>query len=316
MKLRLSLLATLIAAVGCSAGGTHNLPPAAHLMHPGPGVDGPGPGVMMPSPVPAMAGMPSQVEFVGPDGMTVTWDAIQQGGFDSEPLICPGRYNFAQGAVYRMKLTDIPGRPGVELYPTLEVAPTMPRTAAYLSHNAVPVQWTEEDFDQVATGNFVTKVLYLPDAEFQDLAIPGVETLVSTRLDPGIDPIIEADRRGSILAVVRLGNKDLEVPGLESELVGGMGGVIPAGYGIPPGLGGAGGQWGMPRSGTPIGLAGPPHVPLGVPAGLQQHSIRNHTRQRIPGPTRRFSVDVSQTPGFRKPKPVNLVRVHAHTTAP
>lgn len=280
-------------------------------MHPGPGVDGPGPGVMMPAPVPAMVGMPSQVEFVGPDGMTVAWDAIERGGFDSEPLICPGRYNFPQGAVYRLKLTDIPGRPGVELYPTLEVAPTMPRTAAYLSHNAVPVQWTEEDFDQVATGNFVTKVLYLPDAEFQDLAIPGVETLVSTRLDPGIDPIIEADRRGSILAVLRLGNKDLQVPGLDAEMIGGMDGVIPAGYGAA----GVPGQWGMPITGTPIGVPGPPHVPLGVPAGLQEHTIRNHTLQHIPSPTRKFKVDVRQTPGFSYPQPVNHVRVNEHTSA-
>ena len=73
-----------------------------------------------------------------------------------------------------------------------------------------PVQFTEEDFDQVLSGNFVTKVIYLPDPEFQELALAGVETLVSTRLDPGVDPIAEADRRGSILAIVRMGNKDLE----------------------------------------------------------------------------------------------------------
>ena len=72
---------------------------------------------------------------------------------------------------------------------------------------------TEEDFDQVLSGNFVTKVIYLPDAEFQELALAGVETLVSTRLDPGVDPIVEADRRGSILAIIRIGNKDLQIPG-------------------------------------------------------------------------------------------------------
>ena len=43
-----------------------------------------------------------------------------------------------------MKLTNIPGRPGVELYPTLEVGPTVVRTAAYLAHNAIPVQFTED----------------------------------------------------------------------------------------------------------------------------------------------------------------------------
>ena len=87
----------------------------------------------------------------------------------------------------------------------------MPRTEAFLAHNAIPVQFTPEDFDQVLSGNFVTKVIYLPDPEYQELALAGVETLVSTRLDPGVDPIVEADRRGAILAIVRLGNKDLQV---------------------------------------------------------------------------------------------------------
>ena len=98
---------------------------------------------------------------------------------------------FPQNGIYRMKLTNIPGREGVELYPTLEIGPTTPRTEAFLAHNAVPIQFTEEDFDQVLAGNFVTKVIYLPDPEFQELALAGVETLVSTRLDPGVDPIID-----------------------------------------------------------------------------------------------------------------------------
>src|SRR4029079_15208064 len=112
------------------------------------------------------------------------------------------------------------------------IGPPTPRTDAYLAHNAIPVQFSEEDFDQVLTGNFVTKVIYLPDAEFQELAVAGVETLVSTRLDPGVDPIVEADRRGAIMAIVRMGNKDLEVPGGE-EFVGGMG------MGGPMAMGGA-----------------------------------------------------------------------------
>ncbi len=191
----------------------NNLPPAVMLAEPGPGVGGPGPGIMA---APPLSGSPfggplptSQVAFVSPEGMAVSWDVGAPGEFDSEPLIVPGRYNFPQGAIYRLKLTNIPGRAGVELYPTLEIGPPTPRTVAYLAHNAIPVQFTEEDFDQVLSGNFVTKVIYLPDPEFQELALAGVETLVSTRLDPGVDPIVEADRRGAILAIVRIGNKDL-----------------------------------------------------------------------------------------------------------
>ena len=221
---------------------TNVLPPAEMLMHPGPGVDGPGPGVMLagyngpggpggyypgglggPGGCGPCGGMPmmptptSQIGFVGPDGMQVHWDVGCHGMFDSEPLVTPGRFNFPQGAIYRLKLTNIPGYPGVELYPTLEVAPTVPRTEAFIAHNFIPFQLTDDDFKQVLSGNFVTKVIYLPDPQYQELALAGVETLVSTRLDPGVDPIVEADRRGSILAIIRLGNKDLQGGG------GGMG---------------------------------------------------------------------------------------------
>ena len=45
-------------------------------------------------------------------------------------------------------------------------------------------------------------------------------------------------------------------------------------------------QYGMPYVGTPIGLPGPPHIPLGVPAGLQTALMKNHTHYNIPQPRR------------------------------
>jgi hypothetical protein len=321
----LSLMVVCAAMVGCRAPCKNNLPPAQALMHPGPGVDGPGPGVMgyppsMPSP-----NLTSQISFVGPEGTSVSWDVSAPGAFDSEPLTCPGRCCFPQNNIYRLKLSKIPGRPGVELYPTLEVAPVMPRTEAYLAHSAIPVQFSPEDFDQVLSGNFVTKVIYLPDPEFQELALAGVDTLVSTRLDPGVDPVIEADRRGAILAIVRLGNKDLQVPGSH----GVEGGVGAAGYQSPngcpqppmpgammPGAAGTGApQYGMPMSGTPIGLVGPPSVPMGVPAGLQKHTIVNHTHVCLPKPTDSVRIDVKQKPGMSYPQPAHHARIVERTAS-
>ena len=145
--------------------------------------------------------------------MTVNWDVKAPGVFDSEPLVCPANFNFPPGGTYRLKLSNIPGRPGLEFYPTLEVASTVPRTEAYLAHYAIPFAFTPEDFDQVTSGNFVAKVLYLPDPAFQELALAGVETLVSTALEPGVDPIVEANRRGAILAIMRLGNRTCRPPG-------------------------------------------------------------------------------------------------------
>jgi hypothetical protein len=332
MKYRLALAGAL-ALAGCKAPFTSNLPPAEQIMHPGPGVDGPGPGVMMlgnPAPMPPSAAAASQILFTGPEGMIITWDASAPGQFDSEPLVAPARFNFPQGAIYRLKLTNIPGREGVELYPTLEVAPPLPRTDAYLAHNGVPVQFTEEDFDQVLSGNYVTKVIYLPDPDFQELALAGVETLVSTRLDPGLDPIVEADRRGAILAILRVGNKDLQVGGQE-QMMGAPGmmppgmmppGAVPPGYCAPGQMppqflaGVTAPQYGMPISGTPIGLPGPPHVPLGIPAGLQRHTIKNHTRIHIPKPTEKIGIHVKQSPGMSYPKPARHIYVHERARAP
>jgi len=331
----------------------------------------------------ALAAAPtSQIAFLGEEGVQVSWDVSGYSQFDSTPLVIPGRQDFYQGAIYRLKLTNIPGRPGVELYPTLEVAPVTPRTDAYLAHSPIPVQFMVEDFDQVLSGNFVTKVIYLPDPEFQELALAGVETLVSTRLDPGVDPIAEADRRGSILAIVRMGNKDLE-PGYGASAEAGQmvvpasyvtrasdgsaasqarqavynetadaggnfvdGQVVPAQYGQPyePAYGGAycdggyGGatagmpmgmptsgfappavppnyiagapQWGMPITGTPIGLPGPPHIPHGSPAGLQKHVMKNRTRVMIPPPVTEMRMTVKQRPGLNYPRPVNHINMN------
>ena len=167
------------------------------------------------------ANVKSQVVFFGPGGpngagdMKIGW---QSGAGNGEKVYLPGRgtpfrYNFMQGYIYRLRLSEISGRPTLNLYPTIEVAPTTPVTDAYLTHNQIPVQFTAEDLDQVEGGNFVTKVIYLPDPRYQELAVANVETLVSTRLEPGVDPIIEADKRGTILMIVRLGGIDLEMEG-------------------------------------------------------------------------------------------------------
>ena len=321
-----------VAISGCAGMKEYNLPPANRLYEPGPGVQGPGPGVLPPTLPPIMGEATTsstvQVLFSKPEGMLVSWDVGGAGAFDSPTLIFPGRQNFPQGAIYRLKLTNIRGREGVELYPTIEIGPTTPRTEAYLAHNAIPVQFTDEDFDQVLAGNFVTKVIYLPDPEFQELALAGVETLVSTRLDPGVDPIVEADRRGSIMAVIRLGNKDVESPGAdvnapqvitashqqEDSSAGGpvaMGPSMGGPYGIAPNYisGVTSTQWGMPMSGTPIGLPGPPHIPLGGPAGLQKHVIRNHTRMDIPDPPQDMTIDVRSMPGYNYPMPANRLKI-------
>ena len=203
----------------------------------------------------------SQVYFVEPTGMKIGWQAGSGASgektFLPAQLSAPARYNFNQGFIYRLKLTDIPDQAGLVLYPTIEVAPSTPVTDAYLTHNAIPIVFEEQDFEQIKAGNFITKVIYLPDPKYQELAVAGVETLVSTRLDPGIDPILEADRRGTILVILRVGAIDLEMPSVGSnEAANAPGAASTEGGGLmlPPGS--------LPPGSVPNAPATAPGVPV------------------------------------------------------
>ena len=159
---------------------------------------------------PIYANQRTSIRFASPQGMKISWQG-PGGTFPDTGLESPGRYNFPQGATYRLKLSGLVKYPTRAFYPTLEVYPATPNTVTYLSHNAVPVSFTDEDFEQVNAGNLVVKVIYLPNAAFQDLAaVAGADEVVSTRLEPGVNPVDEANRRGTILAVIRIGNIDLE----------------------------------------------------------------------------------------------------------
>jgi hypothetical protein len=136
------------------------------------------------------------------------------------------------------------------------------------------------------------------------------------------------------MAIVRLGNKDLQAPG-----AGGAELVTPASYNAGHAAGphghpmahasGPAGvnayvagittpQYGMPYVGTPIGLPGPPHIPFGAPAGLQHHAVHNHTKSKIPHPVDHFDIHVKQVPGFSYPQPVSQVNIEerAYPAAP
>lgn len=357
----LALGALVVVCMGCAGVDGQSVlrtneyvaPPAAMMQHPGPMVDGPGPGVMGMLAMPGGPGggqqMPNgttQIKFIGQPGMSVGWavgDLIAR-----NQRYVPGRADFPQSAVYQLVFGNIPGEgwEGVSLYPTLEVRSSHPNTASYLAHNTVPVEITNEDLEHVRSNNMVTKVIYLPDPKFQARAIAGVETLVSTTLDPGVDPIHRAEKMGTIMVVLRVGNKEIN---FEEQQADASGAVRPVNYvvyngddgqyapptpitmipsdvqGVPGAMIAAGGgmpgqpimpvagmgpmpAWGMPQTGTPIGLVGPPHLPLGGPAGLQSHTIRNRSDNRMPDPVDHMLIDVKHNPGYSVPEPVRHIQ--------
>lgn len=122
------------------------------------------------------------------------------------PLVCPTRVDLAAGATHHLLITKVPGRAGVELYATLDLEKITADTGAYLTHNAIPINITSEDVEQVLAGQLLTKAIYFPQSTSP---LSTIETIVSSKVDPGIDLIKEAQRRGILIGVLRIGNRNV-----------------------------------------------------------------------------------------------------------
>jgi RNA polymerase sigma factor (sigma-70 family) len=153
-----------------------------------------------------------QIRVIGPKGMKVS--VLVAAKAEALPAEVPARFNLPEGHLTRLKLIGIPNRPGLVRYPSVEVPKAQPATDAYLRHSAIPLFFKDEDFDRVEKGEAVTKVIYLESPR------GGTVTLTSWE-QPDIDVIAEAKKRGTILAVVRLGDIDLGADrGLDSPVNG------------------------------------------------------------------------------------------------
>jgi hypothetical protein len=104
------------------------------------------------------------------------------------------------GGRVELQLTNIGGKSNTILSFVLRVPKELASTS--LVQTPIPLTLTLEDIDQTVSGNRVTKVLYQP----RKLSANGpiYETVVSTRLSPGEDPVKVARERGTIVAAFRL----------------------------------------------------------------------------------------------------------------
>ncbi len=157
-------------------------------------------------------GVPAQIRFVEPFDTKLQFQDEKGRFVKSLTAKVPATVNCRTASKYQLKLSEILGREGLELFPSLQVFPTRPATEEYFEDNAVVIQITEDELDLIQSGISVVKVYYLPKPQFAELRVANIEfdatpVYSTATLDPGIDPIAEADRRGTILAVFRLGTK-------------------------------------------------------------------------------------------------------------
>jgi RNA polymerase sigma factor (sigma-70 family) len=146
-----------------------------------------------------------QIRITGPRGMRVLVISAARKDNGLPSIEVPERLNLGQGEIHRLKMINIPNRPSITLFPTVEIPKSNETTEPFVTSSAIPIEFTDEDCDYVRDGNAILKVVYLPREQQEEPT-----TIASYNLEPGRDVIVEARRRGAILAVVRMGNIDLE----------------------------------------------------------------------------------------------------------
>jgi hypothetical protein len=142
------------------------------------------------------------VEIKAPTGVLISPAVENQ--FD-RPRAAPLKLGLLIGAVYRLRVTNIPQAEGLEVYPTVEIIDrTYPPSGQELRF-PIPVVLTAEDLRLALEGKFVTRVIYLEDprnalpAHVQE---PGQQWFEAA---PGQDPLAVADGLGRPVAILRIG---------------------------------------------------------------------------------------------------------------
>ncbi len=122
------------------------------------------------------------------------------------PLLAPAQFRIGVGYTYRLKISDLPEFPGVELYPTIEIFDRLHPPLGREAEFPVPIALSTDDIQKAIDGRMTTKVVYL---EQPQLAVVGdlAPAMLNRQLPPDRNLLIEADRLGRPMVLVRLGGR-------------------------------------------------------------------------------------------------------------
>jgi uncharacterized repeat protein (TIGR01451 family) len=161
-----------------------------------------------PRPVPLPVLGPAPLLYVlltGPAGVRVTF---YQGAALPREFPLPVVVGLRPGYIYRPRLTGFPSRPGLTLYPTLEVRGTL-KLPPVLAASRFPaaVTFNELDIERLLSGSLLTRVVYLenPCKAFAEPA--RVDQPIEVELPPDRNLLDESRQYGRPVLVVRSGDR-------------------------------------------------------------------------------------------------------------
>ena len=161
------------------------------------------------------------VEITAPTGAAIS--PAVDGQFDEEggnKLLA----GMLIGAVYRLRVTNIPLQPGLEVYPTVEVIDRTYPPLRMTKRFPIPIELTQDELELALQGKFVTRVIYVeePTTALPVVEEPGHQSYFE--VSRGDDPLAGADRLGRPVAILRLGGRVPDLDAIDSAFL----------FGCPP----------------------------------------------------------------------------------
>ncbi len=194
------------------------------------------------------------VEIRGPEGARI---APAVGGGFGEPRRDVLTAGMLIGAVYRLRVTDIPHHEGVEVYPTIEVIDRIYPPLGQEFRFPIPIELAPEELEMAAAGKFVTRVIYLEDPDRATPVAREGNEQAYFEVRAGDNPLDVADSLGRPVAILRLGARVPDASGPDEVFL----------YGCPPLV-----LWNpRPAQTQPVFLDGP-QARLAHPQGRAQRA--------------------------------------------
>ncbi len=156
-----SVLMAALVWLGLVAAASAQQQPPVHLLNAGmmpPGAIGNGQ-LLRGGPLP---GYFQPVEIVLPPGALVS--TATQGEFD-EPQSGPVIMGVLIAGVYRLRVTNMPNQPALEVYPTIEVIDRLYPPVGMEGRFPIVIHLAQEDLELALAGKFVTRIVYLEDPD-------------------------------------------------------------------------------------------------------------------------------------------------------
>ena len=110
------------------------------------------------------------------------------------------------GHLYRLKVSEMPLFPGLEIYPTVELVDRLHPPAGREDEFPVPIIITADDIKIALRGQLVTRVIYLEQPQIAASFDP-LDAEIPQSVAPTDNALQEADRLGRPMAIIRIGGR-------------------------------------------------------------------------------------------------------------